>query len=285
MGAPTPDCSTRPRRSRQQWLLAGLLCLGLVRVPGMAAQGALVEGTVQNASGYPLGNAVVELPATGLTASTTPSGHFTFRGVPAGPQELTVRLIGFEPLRVRIVVDANRGWAGTLRLSLATVLPEIEVTARADRPPQYIGVTKYDDFFRRKRMGFGTFRTREDIAKLGAQDLMGTLRGIAGVRASMTLGAAGMPTANLRLSRCEGKPPPLAIYVDGHQITIPKGPPVKPLQPRPFERCYECEFFSEVMSSISINEVELVEFYHGVAQIPSDLDRTNNCAALVVWTR
>ena len=34
-------------------------------------------------------------------------------------------------------------------------LPEIEVTARYAKPARYAGTNKYDDYFRRRRIGFG----------------------------------------------------------------------------------------------------------------------------------
>lgn len=274
-----------------RWLCllpALLISLGTdlsAQVACASAQAACVRGIVRNFAGHPLAQAQVELVGTGRIVESTPSGQFVLDSVPGGPQTLAVRLIGFEPRQISIVVDPMRGWTGAIELRLAAVLPEIEVTARLDRPPEYVGVARYDDFFRRKRLGFGTFRTRADIEALGAHDVMGALRGIPGVRASMGVSPTGAPSANLRIARCPGSPPPLAVYIDGQRQYLPRSIGRAMVPSGMQSRCPECEALAEIFSSVSIRDIELVEFYRGTSQIPGDLDRTDNCAAIVIWTR
>jgi hypothetical protein len=200
-----------------------------------------------------------------------------------------------------IRVSEGSGWSGTIMLGSAPQqLPEIEVDAPFGKPPEFANITKYDDFFRRRRLGFGTFRTRADIEKMGAFDVVSVLQGIPGVKVSFTASPYGAPEVRFQMARCPGQPPNFAIYLNGIRVGLflekgeNKGSELSSLFRRGLGRedekktpssCDDCAKIAEVLSSIPLRDIEFVEFYRGPGQIPSDLDRGDSCAALVIWTR
>lgn len=283
-------------------LLTGLVVGSLTAQQEAAPTTGLLIGRVVSPDGKPVAGARLTLVGSDRKTSTDDQGQFRIADVPVGIARLLVESDSYPIQMAEVIVRAETGLAATIRLDAeATTLPELVVTAPADRPPEYIGIRKYDDFFRRKELGFGTFRTRAEIERLGATDVLGTLRAIPGVRASMEMSPFGVPSANLRIARCPRYPPDIAVYIDGHRFEfrhlgaanetgseltaasmaasgISGKPPTK-------SSCDACERLAEVLSMVPITEVELVEFYQGVAQMPAELARGGTCAAIVIWTQ
>lgn len=78
---------------------------------------ATVSGAVRDArGGDPLSGAVVSLPDLHRFAITDADGRYELRGVPVGPQRLTIRFIGHVPRTLRALVPA----AGELLVILFT---------------------------------------------------------------------------------------------------------------------------------------------------------------------
>src|SRR5512145_2997176 len=95
-----------------------------------------------------------------------------------------------------------------------TTLPEITVEAdRFAKPARYAATTKYDDFFRRRKTGFGTFITREAIEKMNAFHTHEIIRNVPGVRVSSMSGDP--ETVRVNFVRCSGGRSNVAVYVDG----------------------------------------------------------------------
>jgi hypothetical protein len=237
--------------------------------------------------------AEVTLVASERFTLTDTKGSFRFTDVPIGVNQILVRLTGYADRSVEVMVRAGATLEArvTLEHGTTTMLPEIVVVGEADRPERFRGIHKYDDYFRRKAMGAGTFRDREYIDEIGALDVVAVLRGLPGVRAYTKMTPFGATELDLRIARCPGKPPAVAIYLDGNRVSVHTAP-AEMVSPNAVEsgikarsRCEDCEAMADALSMISIRNVEFVEFYRGVSQIPGDLDRTNSCAALVIWTR
>lgn len=210
------------------------------------------------------------------------------------------------PELVRLATRRRRAGAMVALISLCPTLlraqdptpqplPELTVTTKANRPAKYAGLTRYDDFFRRRNLGIGTFRTRAEIDSSGAHDITSVLQRIPGVSVSSTGNPHGATEIRFRIARCPGQPPNIAFYVDGHRMalftqrganqgselsTLFRPPPRKDVS-----SCEDCVKIAEAFASIPFREIELVEFYRGPGQIPPELDRGDACAALVVWTR
>jgi outer membrane cobalamin receptor len=151
-----------------------------------------------------------------------------------------------------------------------STLPEITVEAdRFAKPPRYAATTKYDDFFRRRKSGFGTFITREAIEKMNAFHTHEIIRNIPGVRVSSMSGDP--ETVRVSFVRCNGGRSNVAVYIDGQRL-IPRG-----------ERGQSGDV-AEMLSRISAPQIEMMEVYRGTAEVPGELSE-DACAAVVIWTR
>ena len=204
----------------------------------------------------------------GDSLRTADSGAFVFNGVRSGGERLSVQAIGYAPRLIDIRVAADSGWSGTILMErIAVELPEVEVSAK---PAEFKYTTKYDDFFRRRKLGQGTFRTREELLERGASDIVSVLQSIPGVYASLTFTQLNETELRLRITRCPGNPPPLAIYVDGMRMPAKARNGVD---------------LAEMLTTIPLARIQFVEFYRGPGQLPSDIERGDNCAALMIWTR
>ena len=236
-------------------------------------QAATVRGVVVDSAGHPIPFALVDLATAQRTTSTSQDGQFRIDSVPAGLQVARVRAVGYSPRELTITVGPVTGWSGIIILSPMPIeLPEVRAFGRYGKPPEYAYTTRYDDFFRRRRLGFGSFITREDIERRGAVHFEQLLHGIAGIRVSYGKPARGFSRlySSISMSRCPDLN--VALYWDGVRIYWRAAgmPPDEAL--------------AEYLASVLPSRVELVEVYQGVGQVPSDLDRTA-CAAIVIWTR
>ena len=228
---------------------------------------APLRGTVVGPGGVPVAQATVRFGGRDSTR-TSETGQFSFSSARAGTEDLEVRALGYIPKAIRVVVTADSGWSGTIVMDrVPQPLPGVEVVAK---PPEFAHTTRYDDFFRRRKQNQGTYRTHEELIARGASDIVSIFQGIPGVYATLTTTQLDEPELRLRITRCPGNPPPIAIYLDGVKIA---------------QRVTTNVELAEVLTSIPILRIQFVEFYRGVGQIPSDLDRGDNCAALVIWTR
>ena len=257
--------------------LAAMVLLSGAR---MAADAQVeVRGRVVGPDAKPVAGARVDLMNTGDTARTSIAGEFLIRTAKPGKDVLRVRMLGFSLKLANIEVDGRSGWNGVVKLEpLVPVLPEVSVTESAPEDPS----VRYADFYRRQALGIGTFRTREDIEKKAAFDMVSVLQGIPGVRISQTPTPEGETEVRMNLARC--KPPRLVFYVDGLKQNLFLSDPTD-IQPGIKSKCPDCVRLHEALSSILLRDVEFVEFYRGPGQIPSELERGDACAALVIWTR
>ena len=166
-----------------------VFCLCLIPEIAESQSVAPVRGRIVAADSAPVAGALVELVNATDSARTSATGEFLFARVAAGKQVLRVRMLGFKIRLEEILVDAKTGWSGTIALEPSPVeLPAVEVTSSLDKPAEFANTAKYDDFFRRRKLGIGSFRTRADIDAKASYDLVSVLQGIPSVGVSMTPG-------------------------------------------------------------------------------------------------
>jgi len=77
------------------------------------SQGGVVSGTVKDANGNPIANAVVEL-SNGMTTTTNATGYFEFVGVPAGHYNMVVSKNGYVMLNKDVKVTGLNEDIGSL---------------------------------------------------------------------------------------------------------------------------------------------------------------------------
>jgi len=245
-----------------------------------------VQGRVAGPAGTPVDHAVVDLLPDGRRVLTDAKGLFAITGIGSGLHVLHVMALGHRPKYFQVVTEADHGWRGVIALAEMIVeLPEITVTSAWGKPPEYANISRYDDFFRRRRLGFGTFLTPEQIERRNASHLVQLLYGIPGVHASYA--APGSQTHMiLRFARCAGEPPQLAFYINGmrYRATPNLQGPERRRPTDGEDPNKEWDDLAELLDSVHPRDIEFLEVYRGVAQIPSDLDR-DVCAAIVIWTK
>lgn len=83
-------------------------------------EGGIVSGTIRDANGNPIANAVVEL-SNGLTATTNATGYFEFVGVPAGHYTMMVSKNGYVILKKDVKVTGLGEDIGSINVKGAQV--------------------------------------------------------------------------------------------------------------------------------------------------------------------
>jgi hypothetical protein len=281
-----------PRRILECATAAIVACLLLAP---RHAYGQIARGRVLADDGRPIAGALVEVGRISDSVRTNSAGEFELSRIGAGGYRARVRALGYREKYVDIRVDAISGWSGSIVMErLPQELPEVNVQALG-KPAEFANTTMYDDFFRRKRLGQGTFRSRDDFIRMGVSDVAGSLQAIPGVSVTTTMTPFGETETRFRISRCPGQPPNLGVFINGVRQPLffkrgdNHGSELSGLTAgnnrKTENTCQDCVRLAEVLSSIPFSDILFIEFYRGPGEIPSDVDRGNYCAALVIWTR
>jgi hypothetical protein len=120
-------------------------------LPGTAS----VDGVVRGVGGLPLAEAQVRLLGTASVSVTDARGRFSLGDLPSGTQVLEVRRIGYLLAQQPVELRAGRSAAQDVRLQRIVTLDSMRVLAQRSR------YREFDE--NRKRNGFGTFLTAEDV--------------------------------------------------------------------------------------------------------------------------
>lgn len=143
-------------------------------------------------------------------------------------------------------------------------LPELEVEAR--RPPARRG--KMRGFDRRsRRHSTGVFVGRAEIERRDPRDVSDLLRGLVGVTPTARPGGVGLRRIRMdRTMEVPGEAPcRVRFFVDG--VPMPKSGAFR-------------------VDALSPEDLEAVEIYRGVSQVPPRFRRRGDrCGTVVVWTR
>lgn len=256
-----------------------LLLIGAALAPaaGLSAlqKGHLV-GRVTDRFRHPLEAVEVIVNRREVRGVTGPSGVFTLEITPVD-STIAFRRIGFRPAVFSITPLPSS--ADTLLVQLeasAIQLTEITVSAEATKPLRYAYTTKYDDVFRRQRIGLGTLVTRQTIdARLGVSTDQ-LLDGIAGVH------VWNGPPKRLRFARCQ-QPGGITVFIDGvlQNSGQNSGPTFK--SGRGYAPA-DMEPDIEVLSRINPGAIEMIEVFRGPSEIPAEF-HWNGCAVIAIWTR
>jgi hypothetical protein len=243
-------------------MVAGITLLAAPR-HAAATQAAIEETSIVTAlvtdtAGRALSGVEVTVIGTDLRQLTDDSGQIYMAGVPSRKVTLHVRHVGYREADLELFLTPGVRTSTTMVLRrspvVATTLPKVVV--RSDLvPARYAGTSRFDDFYRRKSDGIGTFLTREFMDSRAADRPEDILRSVAGIRI-----------------RYRGSKP----YID-------------------FIRCEQVEVYINGFRShdgftsfleLNPREIEAMEIYRGVATVPPEFSpQPNDCAAVVVWTR
>ena len=244
--------------------LAALL-LPLVIAPLAAAQS--VRGRVVEVPGNrPLADAQVVLWSDSTHAvamtRTDSSGVFLVRAPKPGTYVIHVRKFGYsggqtdalpltEPQEYEIVIKTPR---------VAPVLPNVNVTAKGGRPGDFM----MQGFEARRRAGFGTFLTADDIDRKNSPQIAELLRGIAGVDVAPGPNGRYLITSSRGGRSFENSGCQMDLFLDGWPV--------------------DEEVLQRTTRPI---DLEAIEVYNGPATVPSQFKKnlTGSCGAALFWTR
>jgi len=186
---------------------------------------------------------------------TGDSGDFRIVGLPPGTNVFNVRRLGFEPASFTALLKPGKTHRATLKLSAtAHELPTVAVADTA------IKSHWLDQFDRRRGTNPGVFFTRADIERKNAR--MGTdiVRNVPGIRLVPVRGGSG------------------------NKVTMTRGAGARACYPQMF---YHNTPYSGELDDFIAEDIEAIEVYVGVSEIPPELDKGGRgiCGAIVVWTR
>jgi hypothetical protein len=200
---------------------------------------AAVSGVVRGVGGLPLSDAQVRLlGARGMVVSDA-RGRFALGDLPSGTQVLEVRRIGYLLAQQPVELRSGRTVSQDVRLQRIVTLDSIRVLARRSR------YTEFED--RRKRNGFGTFLTEDDIEKRRPFESSDLFRMIPGFRVS-GYGLDARVTSSRGVTSLSG-PCTVNIVIDGlqhqeinliHPSSIGAMEVYRPGQPAPLQYDSKC---------------------------------------------
>ncbi len=224
---------------------------------GQPAKPVRLSGVITDSTG--VGIAGAEVQVIGDSAFVTTDGQGVFRlTLRPGSYLIRVRAIGFHSLDQIIQVDSATTSIGRLTLTPAAApartLPDVVV--EAEPTPVYLTRAIDQGFFRHRRLGFGTFLTKEQIDAYFPLSVGDILRNIPGVR--LESGEAG--GTRVYFTRCSDA---VGVWLNGVRIRAAD--------------------HNVALALIHPKEIAAIEVYRGIAQIPAEY-RQDNCAAILVWT-
>ena len=234
-------------------------------VPGVATApetawrgGARLSGTVIDHTGKPVIGAHAIVWGTKLNATTNERGAFVLDGLPGGSQTLEVRVIGYMPVTRTVQLAESRPASTEVVLDKSAQILST-VTVRGEM----VYSRNLADFNRRRRSGWGVFRTSEEIARRGRntrlsqllQDVFGVRVDRRGSQSIVLMRRAA--TTGIGMAECVP-----SLFVDGMNDLV---------------RDYDAYFADEIAG---------IEVYPRESTRPFEfIDPANPCGVVAIWTR
>jgi hypothetical protein len=248
--------------------LAIVIAALLAHAPVAAQEYAgLALRVVAHQTGEPIAGVQVSIlgqPRTGLSDA---SGVVRIAGIAPGPHAVSIERIGYASERLVVDFTAGESTEGEVELNPQAVnLAAVSVAAEGSLALRSSG------FFERRKLGVGTFVTRDQVdARARVTTRMSSLlERLPGLRV-LRRGASESYVASHRGSSASNSRCILAqVYLDGMRIG---GGAV------------------DVDALTSLHNVEAVEWYPGVAGLPTEFNISGfglngaPCGTLLIWTR
>jgi hypothetical protein len=228
-----------------------------------------VRGFVRSTDGRNVPAAEVSDRASGLKTYSDSLGAFLLSDVPLGDRTIEVRRIGFVADQFPIVLVAGRNRMVALTLApLAQALPDVNIAGKMAKPARYAYTHKYDEFYDRRAMGFGTFLTREDIDRLFKTNTPELLQGMSGIKVKRVGNDWKVQSlrCQLDLPTTTGDPSTfIRVFIDGRDVG-------------------SAGDLGQPLTMINPAQIEAMEVYKSPAELPAEA-RGKGCAAIFIWTR
>lgn len=249
--------------------------LFLIPPASVPAQAALTGIVRDDSTARPLAGVEIILQTTNHRALTNEAGRYEIMGLPTGIYQVIFRQVGFLPVRMDVLLrDGESTRANVVLVRSEVVLDPIEVIGETPRPRGNM----LDAFEERRAMGFGEFIDSETLRRSEHLKLPDVLRRHSRIElryicfdeprspiAQCRDEKGWMPYNHGRIS-AGGQYCEMHVMLDGHLITR-QGP-------------------VDLRTFLPINELEAVEIYRSMAQVPVQFaDPDTRCGIIVAWTR
>jgi hypothetical protein len=281
-----------PYRIRKCWIFVALALSN--RLTAQEAERKTIEGRVLSTAAQPLQDVEVSILDMGKTATSSKDGKFAFSKVPTGEHRLRFRRIGYA------MRDTTWSFTGADSLVIA-----MEPIAELDSV-KIIGERRdfgMEDFERNRRSGFGTFFTRDDIAKFDGRRTGDMFEQTPGVLISRGSGgqawiqgkgrSASIMGGGIQVNQQDanaGAAPMgcyATVYLDNARVysrTSTGGGAMRPIPGKASYNESAVPLFD--INTLPPNSIEAIEFYAGAAQIPARYAGLNTqCGVMVIHTR
>lgn len=228
-------------------VVAALIALGTQTLPALAQAPAVLTGRVTDSAGTPLARAEVASSRPARSAVTDADGRFRIDSLWPGEQLITVRRIGFRSATTTMTLQPGVRSAD-FRLAVLPVPLDTIVTeaAAVDEYLRQVG------FYRRQKMGFGDYVTRQELDRMAVFDVWDVIRRMPFLEVVERFGRRYVVTAE---GRCRPH-----LFVDGLTVID--------------------------LDGIPVSIVDGIEVYRRSTLIPMEFSAAGRaCAAIAVWTR
>ncbi len=216
---------------------------------------AVLTGSVTATNGQPLEGAQILLLGTQLGGRADQNGNFRLGGLPGGTQSIEVRQIGYAPRRYAVDLSPDKvSKIDAVLEERAVVLEAVEVAAKKGS-----GIPGFDQ---RKKSGFGTYISRDDIEKRGAIRTTDLFRTIPGVQ--VLWNGSGY---TVQMSRSSSGYCPVQYYIDGSPFLSTGG--------------------DDMDQIVQPQDIQAIEVYKGPTETPAEFQGGGSaaCGTIVIWTR
>jgi hypothetical protein len=238
-----------------------------------ATRGAALTGLVVDSAQRPIADAEVALPDLPKGAHSNDRGAFRVDDIPPGSHRVTVRRLGYGPLDTTIVFRANQTVDRRVHLTRVVALDSVNVIA------EHYAIPSFEEH---RKVGLGTFWTRDQLAKNEGRMVAELLRDVPAIDIVTPISGPGAWVATSRrrsmqnqgcrdLEDAEFVPHGRAcqcfadVYLDGVLMSRREVPNINRFQPE---------------------RLEAIEYYAGPAQTPDRYNRLGSaCGVIVLWTR
>ncbi len=268
-------------------ILAFGLMVGLtVTGPNLCAQGVAVRGLVlQENTERAANGAVVTVEPEGVDQRVDANGAFRFDALTTGRHTLTIRCIGFRPVRLGLELTTGDTVVDVGQVALVPVVRQLDpVVVEAERLTAHL---QRMGFYARRDDGAGAFVTREEFESWTPRQVTDVLRRMPGVmvRPNPNYGGKRQPQRSVLGYAVE----------DTHGRDLRRTIVYTPRAPNA-QQCPPLYFIDGVFAGNAMDadidarltapSLDAVEFYAGAASLPPQFNRTGAaCGVFVFWTR
>jgi len=249
----------------------------LVLDRSMTRSGVFAGVVLADSGRGPIAGAEIALPDVAKAVVTNDAGEFRVSGVPPGRQRVTARRLGFAPLDTVITVAPNQTVDRRIYLRRVVTLDSVSVVAERVVIPS---------FEEHRKLGFGHFLTREQLAKQEGRRFSEILREIPTVNVIPGVGNRGWLTSSRQAVAGRA----------GSVMNLDKADSLAGAVPG---RCYARVYMDNTLiyrgrdgeplfdlNSIAPSQIEAVEYYASPVQTPARYAGPSSvCGVLVIWTR